>query len=1010
MKRRIAASLICSLIILCFIVASISITPQSKAATITVDDDGPADYHSIQLAILAASAGDTVYVHSGIYNEHLVIDKTINLTGEDRDTTIIDGQGVGDVVYISANWVNMSGFTVRDSGPNGNPRDAGIEVNNAHHVTVSDNMFSSNRDAIYLYNSNDSLVADNTVDDFEGIHIANSRNITISGNVISTQYYGIYLDSSVTCKISNNVMTNTGFELGGSTEHWSTHDIDISNTVNGDPVYYWKNQNAGAVPTGAGQVILANCTNVNVENQHISDTYIGIILGYSNNNLITSNNLSSTEEYGLSLFSSEENSISGNTFWDNDIGIRFFFSDGNNISNNVFSDNLVGIEFGFAGNNTISGNTIADNTYGLMLIFSNENKISKNNIERNWVGHGVSILESSENIFIENTLLDNTYGFFLNNSHKNKIYHNNITSNFHQAIDDTDSGNQWDNGYPSGGNYWDDYSGADTKNGPNQDVSGPDGIGDTPYELDTDSLDRYPLIEPFGVDTTPPEIELSDPFNNTVTLPGIIINLTISDKNLREVTYSINGGPYQTLASPYDIETEGWEDDDYRIDVKAKDTSDNTNTASYNIIIDTTSPVISLSSPPNGSYVDASPEIDITISDANLEEVYYSVNSGTQLLLSPPYVIDGTGWPEGDNILTVQAVDKAGNFNENWFVFTKDSLAPEIALNTPANGSFLLEPTTLDFEVSDANIRYIIYRINQGSYADFEEPYDLDTTGWDDGEHRITIQVDDEAGNLIERWFVFTIDASIPEIESASKVINGVNAGLGSRITIKFSESMDTDSVESAISVDPYTEYTCTWEDDNKTMILEIQTQLEYETLYTVSIGPGASDMSGHGLESTYEMEFTTEAEPEGGNGGDKGDDFPLLYLLLVIISAIAVAIIVSAVVISKRKKGSKVSVSIPSEVAGQIQVTCSSCGNLLSVNDIGTTMNVSCPFCSQVLTIQSQMVAAQMSQPQTPAEILPPSMQISCPQCQFVFSVEKTGGPTKVQCPNCGVSGTMNT
>ncbi|RLI64672.1 MAG: hypothetical protein DRO67_03850, partial [Candidatus Asgardarchaeum californiense] len=62
-----------------------------------------------------------------------------------------------------------------------------------------------------------------------------------------------------------------------------------------------------------------------------------------------------------------------------------------------------------------------------------------------------------------------------------------------------ESTNTYDNGYPSGGNYWDDYTGEDNFSGPNQNISGPDGIGDTPYLIPGGSnQDRYPLMHPYG--------------------------------------------------------------------------------------------------------------------------------------------------------------------------------------------------------------------------------------------------------------------------------------------------------------------------------------------------------------------------------------------------------------------------------------------------------------------------------------------------------------------------------
>ncbi len=52
--------------------------------------------------------------------------------------------------------------------------------------------------------------------------------------------------------------------------------------------------------------------------------------------------------------------------------------------------------------------------------------------------------------------------------------------------------NIWDNGYPSGGNYWSDFNGSDNFSGLNQNLSGSDGIGDTLH-----MKDRYPLMSPY---------------------------------------------------------------------------------------------------------------------------------------------------------------------------------------------------------------------------------------------------------------------------------------------------------------------------------------------------------------------------------------------------------------------------------------------------------------------------------------------------------------------------------
>ena len=72
------------------------------------------NYSNIQDAIDNASAGDIVFVCNGSYYENVVINKAISLTGEDRDNTVIDGSGLGSVVSIFSDLVNISGFTIEN--------------------------------------------------------------------------------------------------------------------------------------------------------------------------------------------------------------------------------------------------------------------------------------------------------------------------------------------------------------------------------------------------------------------------------------------------------------------------------------------------------------------------------------------------------------------------------------------------------------------------------------------------------------------------------------------------------------------------------------------------------------------------------------------------------------------------------------------------------------------------------------------------------------------------------
>jgi len=128
-------------IILIFLISSmfpiISGGSISSNNIIYVDDDGDADYTRIQDAIDNASDGDTVFVYNGTYYENVVVNKTVDLTGEDRNSTIIEGRLYEYIINISADWVNLSGFTILSDWEDEPFRGVYLESN---HTTITDNI------------------------------------------------------------------------------------------------------------------------------------------------------------------------------------------------------------------------------------------------------------------------------------------------------------------------------------------------------------------------------------------------------------------------------------------------------------------------------------------------------------------------------------------------------------------------------------------------------------------------------------------------------------------------------------------------------------------------------------------------------------------------------------------------------------------------------------------------------------------------------------------------------
>jgi len=285
---------------------------KTSFASYTVHNlDTGLDYSTIQEAIDASETldGHTILVDAGTYSEHVSVYKSLNLQGEDRDTTIIDGGGSRNVVYITANWVNITGFTVRN-GENG--------------IRIS------------YYSSGNIISGNNITNNYIGIGLESSEN-SISGNNITNNNYGIiFYSSSSNNVLRNNRMADNLYSIlvgyGPSLEDY-VNDVDASNTVDGKPVYYWINRKDEAIPLDAGYVALTNCTNITVQNLKLTKCGHGVLLAYTTNSTITKNNITNNDR-GIQLYYSSGSSISGNNITNNNIGVHLYESSNNTISGN----------------------------------------------------------------------------------------------------------------------------------------------------------------------------------------------------------------------------------------------------------------------------------------------------------------------------------------------------------------------------------------------------------------------------------------------------------------------------------------------------------------------------------------------------------------------------------------------------------------------------------------------------------------------------------------------------
>jgi len=525
MNRKTVSGIMLTLLLIGMLALAFNIQPVSaEPKTWYVDDDGGADFTKIQDAIYVANPGDTIYVYNGTYYENVVVNKSVSLIGEYQSNTIIDASGVGSVVQVTANNVTIMGFTIRNSGGKVN---GGITLSNVVDCHVNENNITNNFFGIYLsYSSSNTMLSNNITNNSIGISLSYSSGTTLSGNFMN----------------GNNI----AFGVGGISLSDFMQSIDVSNLVDGMPVYYLVNQtdlviNSVTHPQ-VGYLALINSANITVENLAFADKGKGPVLVYTNNSRIANNNITNSG-FGIYLRRSSNNTVVNNNITNSDLGIYFSYSSSNTITdNNITNSSLTGIfSRDYSSSNTITNNNITNNDFGIYLFYSSSNTVTNNEITNS--SQGIRFYYSSSNTIVNNNITaSNQYGIYTrSHSNSNRFHHNNLVGNVNQVYVESGCSNTWDDGYPSGGNYWSDYLGVDEKHGSGQDQPGSDGLGDTPYIIDGNNTDNYPLMEPL----TPPDIAATNiTLSKTIVSQGYNTSLDVIVENQGDKVEGFNVTAY----------------------------------------------------------------------------------------------------------------------------------------------------------------------------------------------------------------------------------------------------------------------------------------------------------------------------------------------------------------------------------------------------------------------------------------------------------------------------------
>lgn len=278
MNVRGIVAIVVTLLLILFSVEGISIhIVKANGRTLYVGGNGPNNYSKIQDAIDDALPGDTIFVYEGTYHENLIIKKSINLIGEDKNTTIIDGNKNGSVVYIYGGVIEITGFNIT----NGSKEwlKGGITITGSSYISIEGNIFYNNCIGVLVDKSHNIVVANNILINNleEGVRLIDSQNNVIKRNKVINNKIGITISRSSNNRIFDNMIS-----------------------MNKKGMWIW----------------------------------------YGSRNNEMARNIIYLNEIGICVSLSGENKIKENTFDENDLGIILHWSYYNTvINNNFFSNN-----------------------------------------------------------------------------------------------------------------------------------------------------------------------------------------------------------------------------------------------------------------------------------------------------------------------------------------------------------------------------------------------------------------------------------------------------------------------------------------------------------------------------------------------------------------------------------------------------------------------------------------------------------------------------------------------
>ncbi|MFH1358367.1 MAG: LamG-like jellyroll fold domain-containing protein [archaeon] len=699
-----------------------------------------------------------------------------------------------DVNVVENNTINISNF-------GGNS--IGIYIVSSMDNNIFNNTITSNLShGIHFNGAQQSNLTSNVITTISGSgfysEIASNSNILLNNTIKSNTSYGIYLNG-----VSFNTLTSNTVASVSNVGIFISSGSDLNNLINNTVI---SNTNAGIVltgdfnnltsntarsGTGIGISLSGSTNNILYNNTGMSNTSTGISLVSSSvDNNLTLNTGTSNSSKGIYL-AAANNNLTFNTGISNaSYGIHIYLGTNNNIleSNNGTSELSAGIYFDTAPNNNILNNSIgkSNSSYGIFLDTTSGNNLTSNTGISSFFPGIYLYLSSTNNLTLNTGMSNSSYGIYLWGSARNSLDSNNASSNSSNAFvlnwssSDNNITFQRAEGYLEGSNgvylinssrnrFQDcvNISGIENDVYVFGDVSPSLGVHNTSfincsYNTSKESVNGatnditrkwYYQVYVGNIEGTAISGSNVSAHNSTGAVEFSVSTNSLGWINLTSITDYVNMGGTRYYYSNYIINSTSGS---AVLNHSYNSTLEQSNITDL-FTFDTKGPAISVVIPisNNTNSSNTGFNINYTVSDlTNVDSCWYSndtmlVNTSLGTICSN---ITGIVWIEGQHNVTVWANDTLGNENSTGVSFTIDTTNPGLNITYPINNTnHTVNTIDVNYTIGDAIGVDSCWYSNDTMLVNTSlttNCNNLTSIVWSDGQHNVTVYVNDTSNNL----------------------------------------------------------------------------------------------------------------------------------------------------------------------------------------------------------------------------------------------------------------------